>query len=147
MKKRLPIIIALCSIFLLPTFSQHTPENWTTILETAEVRFEKQGEQCVDADLATDQGRQFLRITNLSDQVIKISWLNALFYDGECLTCENINEYTYTLTLEPKATESGTCNGLYPFLNLFERDNKGVIASRLTDIKIYQLTTTLINRN
>lgn len=146
MKNTILLIGFLLSVTLLQAQSP-TSAEWTTLLENDQVVFEKSTVRCANPDLGTDHQRILLQVKNKTNQTLTVTWLNALYYDGVCLTCDKSGEYTFSLTLPPAATISGACDGEYNFLNLFQKDNIGGIPSSLGNVEIQQLRTSLKSSN
>lgn len=144
------LFVALLVLAGFNSFAQNELSNnsiWNKLHETDEVLFESNLVRCYDFQEGVDHKKQLLRVTNKTDKTLTVSWLNALFYDGTCSTCEQLSEYTNTLTIQPGITISGDCQSELRFLSIFSSDNKNLIKSKLTDLKIYQLVITINPKN
>lgn len=84
------------------------PNTWQSYLENETIRIEYKFADC-DPSKGLDNESVLLRITNLSQNKVEISWLHELSYDGVCRTCEYEEEYTYSFALGAGEILEGEC--------------------------------------
>ena len=84
------------------------PVAWQTYLENELVKIEYKFADC-DPSKGLDNESVILRITNLSQSKVEITWLHELSYDGECKTCDYEEEYSYNFVLGPGESLEGEC--------------------------------------
>lgn len=142
MKYRLLTVLFSLIGLLVYGQTQNTTTTWKKLTETDEVLFESTSRRCTDVQEGMDQQMEIIRVTNKTNNPQNISWLNALFYDGTCATCDHIEENTHSLTLKPNEIVEGTCGSYNRSLLVFASDHKKFISATLTDVKIYRLTNT-----
>ena len=97
------------SLFLLSFTSLGNESKWNLIYQSDEVTIETKNHNCDFSD-AYDQEFIFLRITNLTDSSLILSYYLELWYDNECINCENKkSEYEKSFNLNARETTISDC--------------------------------------
>ena len=76
------------SLLLLSFTALSNESKWNLIFQSDEVTIETKSHNCDFSD-AYDQEFIFLRITNLTDSSLTLSYYLELWYDNKCINCEN----------------------------------------------------------
>lgn len=98
-----------------------------------------------DPNMGYDNESVLLRITNLTENKIKLTWVNNNFYDKICNSCNYPDEYFNELILAPNQRLEGGCDiNAEKKLKLFSKFNdvnysKG---KQLTSFKLADFTLT-----
>ena len=106
-----PFYIKLLTIsFILLSFTALSNESkWNLIYQSDEVTIETKNQNCDFSD-AYDQEFIFLRITNLTDSSLTLSYYLELWYDNDCINCENKKpEFEKFFKLNAKETITSDC--------------------------------------
>jgi len=106
-----PFYIKLLIIsFILLSFTALSNESkWNLIYQSDEVTIETKNQNCDFSD-AYDQEFIFLRITNLTDSSLTLSYYLELWYDNDCINCENKNpEFEKFFKLNAKEIITSDC--------------------------------------
>lgn len=113
-------------------------QNWETYISNLDFKIEYQFVNC-DPTMGFDNESVILRISNLTNEKITVSWVSNNYYDKVCNTCNYPNEYFNQLSLTPNQVLVGDCS-LYgdKKLKIFSKFNdvnytKGV---KLTSFKL-----------
>ena len=97
------------SLLLLSFTALSNESKWDLIFESDEVTIETKNHNCDFSD-AYDQEFIFLRITNLTDSSLTLSYYLQLWYDNECINCENKKpEYEKSFKLSARETITSDC--------------------------------------
>ena len=101
----------LTTSFILLSFSALSNESkWSLIYKSDEVTIETKSHNCEFSD-AYDQEFIFLRITNLHDSSLTLSYYLELWYDNDCINCENKKpEYEKSFNLNARETTISDCS-------------------------------------
>tara|TARA_B100000575_G_scaffold289791_1_gene292226 strand:- start:304 stop:762 length:459 start_codon:yes stop_codon:yes gene_type:complete len=76
------------SLLLLSFTALSNESKWNLIFQSDEVTIETKSHNCDFSD-AYDQEFIFLRISNLTDSSLTLSYYLELWYDNKCINCEN----------------------------------------------------------
>lgn len=114
------------------------PDSWKVEFESDKVRISSHLEPCDIVQEGYHAEFRVLKIENLTNQTVRISWYNDAFYNQECLTCKHSNpEYKHRITLAPKQQSIGECGmGQSNGLRIFSKWTKAPNEQLLTDLKI-----------
>ena len=97
------------SLLLFSFTSLSNESKWNLIYQSDEVTIESKNHNCDFSD-AYDQEFIFLRITNLTDSSLSLSYYLELWYDYECINCENKKpEYEKSFNLSARETIISDC--------------------------------------
>ncbi len=92
---------------LSSTFSQ---SEWSFLEEKDGVKISWKYADC-DLEMGYDERRVLLRFENTSDQDVLLTYEAELFYDEECLTCDDPNgEYRHEIELRSGTKIAGECS-------------------------------------
>tara|TARA_Y100000385_G_scaffold236132_1_gene250192 strand:+ start:112 stop:543 length:432 start_codon:yes stop_codon:yes gene_type:complete len=88
----------------------------------------------------------FIEINNKSDSHIAISFVEKLYYDGVCVTCNDSN-YVYKMNLAPSEIIRGDCKATFNNgLRLKSKIEKNAVLSNLSGYKIKIIDTLIIDK-
>lgn len=97
------------SLLLLSFTSLSNESKWNLIYQSDEVTIETKNHNCDFSD-AYDQEFIFLKINNLTDSSLSLSYYLELWYDNECINCENKKpEYEKSFNLNARETIISDC--------------------------------------
>ena len=83
--------------------------KWQILHQNDEVIIETKNYNCDFSD-AYDQEFIFLKITNLTESSLTLKYSLKLWYDNECINCDNNKpEYEKLFKLNPKETITSNC--------------------------------------
>tara|TARA_B100001939_G_scaffold220865_1_gene190081 strand:+ start:32 stop:487 length:456 start_codon:yes stop_codon:yes gene_type:complete len=106
-----PFCIKLLTISftLLSLTALSNESKWNLIHQSDEVTIESKNYNCDFSD-AYDQEFIFLRITNLTDSSLTLSYYLELWYDNNCINCENKKpEYVKSFNLSAREITISDC--------------------------------------
>ena len=63
-----------------------------------------------DPEIGFDQEEVILKMTNHTNDELKLDWHILLEYNNECKTCDYPEEYGYHVFLKPNQTREGSCS-------------------------------------
>lgn len=94
-------------------------------------------ETCTDAKRGDNGYKyQIFRLENTTNETKTIRFHVDAYYDGNCATCMNIADYTYSFELKPKEVKVGKMTDAPKIgLKLFESDTQNRITDKLTDLQ------------
>lgn len=99
----------IISLLFLSFTTLSNESKWNLIYQSDEVTIETKNHNCDFSD-AYDQEFIFLRITNLTDSSLTLSYSLELWYDNECVNCENKKpEYEKSFKLNARETILSDC--------------------------------------
>jgi len=141
-------LIFVC-LFHLSIYSQENVFNFKesdVILSNDLVTFRAISAPCYDSVYKRKTNDVFLEVINKTNKKIEINFIQKLYYDGDCLTCDDL-DISYRLMLGPHKSLKGTCleatnfkslrlKGCYKTVNGFQF---------LTGYKIKLLNSKIIN--
>jgi len=79
---------------------------------------------------------QIFRLENTTNETKTIRFHVDAYYDGNCFTCMNVDEYTYSFELKPKEIKVGKITDAPKIgLKIFESDTQNRIKEKLTDLQ------------
>ena len=87
--------------------SDLTTFDWTTYAENSEVKLEVKRSDCY-VNSGLDKQYFLIRLTNMTQSDVTISWNMELFYNNDCKTC-GMDEYLWQINLAPNGTAVGDC--------------------------------------
>jgi len=76
------------TLFVNTNLESSTPNNWTSYYSDNEVKIEYQYTDCQYLE-SFNQEFVILKITNLTNKQINISWNNESWYDKKCINCND----------------------------------------------------------
>ena len=111
MNFRLTISTLVLSLIVnISTFAE-SPDNWTKYYSDNDVKIEFQYMNCEYSD-RFNQEFVILKMTNLTNNNLSISWVNESWYDKKCINCsENRTDEASNIVLIPASQiVIGDCN-------------------------------------
>lgn len=138
----LRILLFSSLVSLAYSFTIPKPSNWKVVYSKSGVTIEDIVAGCEDVKNGTNKEYVFFKIKNKTDKMITIRYSLALDYNGKCYTCDNLDEYTYTFTLEPNEELIGDCENKEG-LAVFSKMLDGASNSKLTN---YEIKNVVINK-
>ncbi len=116
MKKLLFIPVVFLSAYL---FAGQPDEVY---FKNSELLITKQTESCNNSANGTYREYIFLKLENLTDKKMEVSFKKELWYNEQCTTCEkNNDEYLMKIVLNPKESISGNCDLRQRALSVFSK--------------------------
>ena len=110
MKNTLTLCIAFFSLCYSSNLFSNNPRGWETCFDNDSVKIEFTYVDCEYVEVF-DQELVILRIINKLDTEAVISWKEELWYDDQCVNCNQDNvEYIKTTTLKAKEKLEGDCD-------------------------------------
>lgn len=88
--------------------SSHGNE-WNVYVQQENFKIEYKFVNC-DPSMGYDNESIVLRITNFTENKIKLTWVSNNFYDKVCNSCNYPDEYFNELILSPNQQVEGTCD-------------------------------------
>lgn len=131
-------LLAISIPFLLSSFS--FIENNKTVFTNQKISIEATTQGCNDTKNGINREFIFLSFTNKTAADVEVSYYTELFYNGNCATCSNKEEYTFKLVIPANSTVSGDCANKNQSMALFSKMLDGVKASELTNYSIKNVT-------
>jgi len=100
----------ILSIIMSINSHAESPNNWTTYYSDNDVKIEYQYTNCEYSD-RFNQEFVILKMTNLTNNNLSISWINESWYDNKCVNCsENKTDEASNKVLIPaNQVVSGDC--------------------------------------
>ena len=143
MRNSLLIIFLICinsSFFSQKTHLEY--DDAYTILSNNYVSFKAISFDCNEID----NEDVFIQINNKSDSHISISFVEKLYYDGICVTCDDSN-YVYKMNLAPSEIVMGECEATFNNgLRLKSKIEKNAVLSSLSGYKIKIIDTIITDK-
>ena len=143
MKRLLPLLF-LAFIFTTSTqVNAQNPTEWETYFENDTLKIEYKYQNCEYTEQFNNEFVIF-RISNLTDNPLTVEWNEQLWYDENCINCEQVSdEFRTNLLLKAKEILQGDCNpndSLRIFKKFTEKleDMPGV--NKITDLTKFELT-------
>lgn len=152
MKRILQTIIIVFQIILLqltPVFSQNASKtgfspnnNWVLYKEINNVQIFVCNKDCHDNANGLHYEYLLLKFINTSSQSKQIKWSEKLFYNGNCVGCEEkSNELSFEAELLPNQTKQGECNDNNDTFRIFSKflnykDNPYLTNYELNNIEV-----------
>lgn len=130
MKFILPVLVLLA----LSSFS--LKENENTIFSNNKVTIQEISQGCNDTKNGINKEYVFLNFTNKTSKAITVTYYTELFYNNTCYTCNNKEEYTFSIVIPANGSTSGNCANKSQGLAIFSKMLDGVKASKLTNYSI-----------
>ena len=147
---RLAIITCLIFIVSHSGVSQNKPSSWTLLQQEDEIMIYYKYAQC-QPRMGYDQELVLLKFVNSSSVMTKeIEWDLEAYWDGNCITCKNLNEYHMKITLIPLQKLEGNCTvecdyKLKIFSKFTEKGISDADQKLLTKFELANLTVKKIN--
>jgi len=148
MKNRFLWLIFIGLFANFPLFSQQVEfeksDQWKFLLTTGNVNFFYKVAACHDDANSIHSEYVLLKLENISDQPIEISWDVLMYYNNKCWNCNNLGpEYHKVVQLDPGQTIEGKCFDKDKTLRIFSKflDYKDRPESTLTNFKLINLQT------
>lgn len=129
------LLLIIPALFLIYSFSFNTPSPWRLKEDNASVAIYEQKMDCNDIKNGTNKEYVFLKLQNKTSSKITVSYAMSLSYNNTCYTCSNLDEYTFTFTLNPNQELSGNCSNKEG-LSIFSKMLDGTSNSKLTNFEI-----------
>jgi hypothetical protein len=86
MNFRITTFTLVLSLIISISTHAESPNNWTTYYSDNDVKIEYQYTNCEYSD-RFNQEFVILKITNLTNNNLSISWVNESWYDNKCINC------------------------------------------------------------
>ena len=136
-------------VFNLNTFAQNNVFNFKesdVILSTDLITIRALSVECFDSVYNKKTNDVILEIRNKTDKLIEISFVQKLYYDGNCITCNNANN-SYKLKLDAHNYVLGSCSEAtnYDFLRLKGCYRNGNQFEYLSGYRIKLLDSKILN--
>jgi len=106
------MLLYLVLVLFLNTSLKATPaNNWTDYYSDNEIKIEYQYLNCEYSD-RYNQEFVILKITNLTNKQISVSWNNESWYDEKCINCseDNANESFNEILINANQFVTGSCS-------------------------------------
>ena len=99
------------ALFLNTSLKAVPTDNWTNYYSDNEIKIEYQYLNCEYSD-RFNQEFVILKITNLTNKQVSVSWNNESWYDEECINCseDNANEYFNEILINANQFVTGNCS-------------------------------------
>lgn len=99
-----------------------------------------------DPEIGFDKEQVILKMTNHTNDELKLDWHLLLDYNNECKTCDFPEEYTYHTFLKPNQSKEGDCSihsEAYEF-KMFSKflDDRAKQKDKLTSFTLSEFTVT-----
>ena len=140
------IFIIFLFFSIISLFSQNNNnieyENAYTILSNNYVCF-----KAISLDCNGDDNEDvFIEINNKSNSHIEISFIEKLYYDGFCVSCDDSN-YVFKMNLAPSEIVRGDCEATFNNgLRLKSKIQRNSVFSSLSGYKIKIVDTLIIDK-
>ena len=137
------IIFLFCSIISFFSQKNHLEhDDAYTILSNNYVCFKAISLDCK----GYDNEDVFIEINNKSDSHIEISFIEKLYYDGICVSCDDSN-YVFKMNLAPSEIVRGDCEATFNNgLRLKSKIHRNAVLSSLSGYKIKIIDTLIIDK-
>lgn len=105
------VFLSGISLSILATDLQAQDSEWTLFKEVDGVEIYQKSTNCHDLSQGYHRRHILLRFVNTTDQDLKITWFDELWYDGNCLTCVEPEDPEHFQEVELAAGETveGSC--------------------------------------
>lgn len=83
-------------------------EDWTVYVTNENFEVQYKIEHC-DPSIGYDNQSVLLKLTNKTTDKLVFNWFHTLSYDGNCLTCDYPEEYTFEISVPSGSSIEGDC--------------------------------------
>lgn len=141
------LLFGTCIWFIFCSLSYAEGEKWTSLVKNESIEIQTQTLLCDRPDQGTSNEYRYIKVINLTNKKIKVQFDKEIWFNNECHTCgRESEEYTVTVTLNPKQETAGNCNDGERALEVFSRMPSGGTTSVLTGFKANNIRVTEIER-
>lgn len=141
--KKIITSLFLTAICLLLLSSHQFPAEWNTVFENEDVKIEYQTQNCDDLVNDIRNNYNILKVTNKTDKEVQLSFLRKAWYNTKCYGCDNQEEHTVRITLQPRQVVSGSCTREISGLQIYHSNNSGLIEP----LERFELTSIKTSKN
>ena len=105
------ILYLVFFLFINTSLQANTTDNWTNYYSDNDVLIEYQNLNCEYSD-RYNQEFVILKITNLTNNQISVSWNNESWYDKKCINCsvDDTNESYNQVLIDANKFVTGNCS-------------------------------------
>ena len=133
-------LILFCVAIITLNFSLSAQKSISTNVSTPKVIYNEGGViistkevNCINKSKNESINNLVLIIENQNDKPVNLKIKHQLYYDGQCVTCDN-EEYNFKYQIDAKGKAEGACDaGANPEFVIFHHMNNGHIKQILTD--------------
>ena len=128
-------------LFLSMTYSFSFIQNTSKIyFENKEIIIEAQELSCEKPSDDIQNQYIVLKISNKTDQTLEVSFKKELWYNNVCSSCNDNNEFSTNVVLQPKSFLSADCNSKNKDLKIFKSNPHAKKVLSKFELKEIQVT-------
>lgn len=123
--------------------------NWVNYLTHDALTIDYQVVEC-DPEIGFDSEYVLFRLTNLTEDELRIDWHSIKEFNSVCITCDRKDEYTASIFVRPNQVKEGDCSiyskeNQLKFFSKFTDEN-AKLKDELTSFKLQDLVITRISQ-